>query len=479
MGTNRLKWPSTLNLVGIKNSPAKFFSQSLSQQAKRAMLLALVPIVILTLWYAQQVAQHQQETNHIYHKNQSLVLSFNTLKGDISALEKAHLNNQLLNNAQLQKSIEEKWQVTNKRIEFLKKSHVSEQIVAKWQQLQNLAPKTHVLNVDYAKLQQQLLKLEQPLHKAIEDSLSQQAIAFSTLNQYFLAGLFLFIPLLIVISLIVIRKVTNQLNALERVILQLGEGNFAKPITLHGSEEFVALGKELDWLREELHLSHKQKDTFLRHVSHELKTPLASLTEGNSLLQSDSFGTVTKAQQRIINIMDGALSRLATLIDDLLNYSAANHPLSQQLYSFDQIKLELIKHFEQQINDSRLRIHWNHEDSAPLLPYLPIKLILTQLLGNALQYAHSHIEIHSHIEQEQVQLSVIDDGPGIDLSEQHKLMQPFYRGKHSEQHNGSGLGLAIVAECVKQLHGTVKWQHAQTGSHICIQFPIQRELSNA
>ncbi|WP_083330618.1 MULTISPECIES: HAMP domain-containing sensor histidine kinase [Pseudoalteromonas] len=479
MGTVRLKWPKILHFAQIKNSPSKFFSQSLSQQARLAMLLALVPIVILALWYAQQTAHQQQKINEIYNKNQLLILSFNALKSDISALEKAHLNNQLLNNAELQKSIESKWQTTKKRIDFLKSSYPIEKLVAKWQQLQLLTPSEQALEVDYGQLQRQLLAIEQPFQNVLEAKLERQAQQLAQLNQYFLFGLFILIPLLVVISLLVIRRVTRQLSALEEVIWQLGEGRFDTPINLHGSEEFVALGKELDWLREELQRSHKQKETFLRHVSHELKTPLASLTEGNSLLQSGSFGAISSPQQRIINIMDGALTRLATLIDDLLNYSAASHPLAQQQHPFAHIKDELLKHFALQIDESNIELKWRDKSEQTCLPYLPVKLILTQLIGNALQYANSTIEVKYCVVHNDVFIDVKDDGPGIELSEQHKLTQPFYRGKHSENHVGSGLGLAIVSECVKQLKGTIRWQHAKQGCHICIQFPSYGAPTNA
>ncbi|OHU94621.1 hypothetical protein BIW53_16145 [Pseudoalteromonas byunsanensis] len=444
-----------------------------------AMLLALVPIVILALWYAQQTAYQQQKISEIYTKNQSLILSFNGLKSDISALEKAHLNNQLLNNAQLQKSIENKWQTTKKRINFLKNSYPTEQLVAKWQQLQLLTPGEQVSEIDYEQLQRQLQSIEQPFQNVLKAKLEFQAQRLTQLNQYFLFGLFVLIPLLVVISLLVIRRVTRQLNALEEVIWQLGEGCFDTPIKLNGSEEFAALGTELDWLREELQRSHKQKETFLRHVSHELKTPLASLTEGNSLLQSGSFGAISPPQQRIINIMDDALSRLAILIDDLLNYSAASHPLAQQQHSLNHIKDELIKHFSAQIDESNITVQWPTQRTSVQLPYLPVKLILTQLIGNALQYAKSSIEVEYRVVRNDIHISVKDDGPGIDLSEQHKLTQPFYRGKHSENHSGSGLGLAIVAECVKQLKGTLRWQHTHQGCHICIQFQSYGGAKNA
>ncbi|BBN83612.1 two-component sensor histidine kinase [Pseudoalteromonas sp. A25] len=468
-----LKWPQSLYFSKIKNSPAKFFSQSLGQQARLAMLLALVPIIALTLWYAQQLANHQQETNHIYQINQSLILKFTTLKSDISALEKAHLNNQLLNNAKLQKTIENKWLTTKKNIEFLKNSLPFEPLVAKWQQLQKLTPKIGAVDVNYEQLRQQLNGLEANFNQAIQSRLTDRASAFAKINRNFLFGLLLLIPLLSVISLLVIRKVTRQLNAFETVILQLGGGDYTHPIELHGSEEFVALGKELDWLRNELQRSQKQKDAFLRHVSHELKTPLASLKEGNSLLQSDNFGHITSAQQRIIQIMDKALFRLATLIDDLLNYSAANHTLAHQFCTFEQLKCQVLQHFEEQLSSSQLNIEWIYRQNHTVLPYLPAKLILTQLMGNALQYANSMIKIKFYAQQRQIFINVIDDGPGIDPSEQHQLMQPFYRGKHSNNHQGSGLGLAIVAECVKQLRGTARWQQTSAGAHICIQFPEQ------
>ena len=56
------------------------------------MAIGIIPILILTLWYAQKITQNQRQTNEIYNENQILILNYNFLKADIISIEKAHRN---------------------------------------------------------------------------------------------------------------------------------------------------------------------------------------------------------------------------------------------------------------------------------------------------------------------------------------------------------------------------------------------------
>jgi two-component system sensor histidine kinase GlrK len=87
--------------------------------------------------------------------------------------------------------------------------------------------------------------------------------------------------------------------------------------------DLARLGHQLDWLRRRLIESDADKDRFLRHTSHELKTPLAALREGASLLQEGVGGPLSAGQAEIVGILRHNTAVLQQQIEDLLRYNAA------------------------------------------------------------------------------------------------------------------------------------------------------------
>ncbi|MFP3617393.1 histidine kinase dimerization/phospho-acceptor domain-containing protein, partial [Paraburkholderia sp. SIMBA_050] len=70
------------------------------------------------------------------------------------------------------------------------------------------------------------------------------------------------------------------------------------------------------------HMLEQQKDTFLRHVTHELKTPLASMVEGTELLADEIVGPINNEQKAVLGLISQSMVRLRTMIDSLLSYNA-------------------------------------------------------------------------------------------------------------------------------------------------------------
>ena len=147
----------------------KIFSQSLQKQALIAMFIGVLPILTLTLWYAQALSKNQQKTQDIYNKNQKLILEYNFVKADISALEKALQNNQLLRSETLQESIEQKWQNTKKRIQLLKINLPDSLFVAKWRQF---AP-DEINATSKAEEFQQLVKVLNQFEESFQQTLNK------------------------------------------------------------------------------------------------------------------------------------------------------------------------------------------------------------------------------------------------------------------------------------------------------------------
>ncbi|MFM9901452.1 MAG: histidine kinase dimerization/phospho-acceptor domain-containing protein, partial [Polaromonas sp.] len=116
---------------------------------------------------------------------------------------------------------------------------------------------------------------------------------------------------------------TRPLKRLENAIVGLGENRLDDVIDIPGPADLALVGQRLNWLRLRLVELDADKSRFLRHISHELKTPLASLREGVSLLEDGVAGTLSHDQREIAQILKHNTGLLQRQIEDLLRFNTA------------------------------------------------------------------------------------------------------------------------------------------------------------
>ena len=138
---------------------------------------------------------------------------------------------------------------------------------------------------------------------------------------------------------------------LEGAIRQLGENQLDEPVLISGPDDVRRLGQQLEWLRLRLLELDADKARFLRHVSHELKTPLAALREGVALLQDGVTGELTAGQREVAQILHHNTLQLQGEIEALLRFNAAAFE-ARQLQRRDTDLLALL---EAQVEAQRLQ----------------------------------------------------------------------------------------------------------------------------
>src|SRR6185503_7913123 len=115
-----------------------------------------------------------------------------------------------------------------------------------------------------------------------------------------LLALFPVVIFLVVGFTILIARPIRQIDA---AIRRLGQADFSAPVRVGGPEDLQQLGERLAWMRERLADLEQQTNRFLRHMSHELKTPLTALREGAELLSEEVVGKLTPEQREIAEIL--------------------------------------------------------------------------------------------------------------------------------------------------------------------------------
>ncbi|GJL74628.1 MAG TPA: HAMP domain-containing sensor histidine kinase [Nitrosomonas sp.] len=289
------------------------------------------------------------------------------------------------------------------------------------------------------------------------------------------------IPFVIFLAILFSILITRPIKQIDEAIYNLGQGELLKPINVTGPQNLKQLGKRLDWLRRRLLKLEKQKNQFLRHISHELKTPLTAIREGADLLAEGVTGNLSRKQQLIADILLSSSLQLQKRIEDLLSYSAiqvAETALVKQPVSLSKILDDTLQNQNLSIMSKKLKIIRNHQDIVYECDAEKIQTIVDNLLSNAIKFSPpcSKIEIKINHNKECVQLDVKDSGAGIHESDRDKIFEPFYQGRFIPDAHvmGTGLGLSIAQEFALAHGGRIFLINlAEPGSYFRLILPMQ------
>ena len=113
----------------------------------------------------------------------------------------------------------------------------------------------------------------------------------------------------------------RPIRQIDAAISAIGHGQLSEPVKVQGPSDLQALGRQLEWLRVRLQDIAEERNRFLRHMSHELKTPLANIREGTELLMEGAVGSLNGEQREVASILRDNSLRLQRLIENLLSYS--------------------------------------------------------------------------------------------------------------------------------------------------------------
>lgn len=281
--------------------------------------------------------------------------------------------------------------------------------------------------------------------------------------------------------------IARPIVQLDLGIRKLGHGQFASPITVAGPQDLEYLGRQLDWLRLRLIELEQQKARFLRHVSHELKTPLTALREGSELLDEEVAGKLNPQQREIVRILQENSVRLRKLIEDLLNYSAVEfHKSALELKPVKMAAMvaEVADTHKLAMLSKNLKLSIDCPEFTFLADPDKIRVVVDNLLSNAIKFSPQEgaIAIKVNREAEHAVLDVMDSGPGVAPEDKDRVFDPFYQGRApaSGPVKGTGLGLSIAKEHVIAHGGHIEIvDEAETGAHFRVVLPLRREGARA
>lgn len=276
------------------------------------------------------------------------------------------------------------------------------------------------------------------------------------------------------------RALARPIAGLEVAILRLGDGDFSKPVEVRGPEDLRALGERLDWLRRRLGEHEAQKNRFLQHLSHELKTPLTALREGADLLADQVAGPLAPPQRQVVSIMRDNSARLQGMIEALLDYQRALHAaatLQAVPVPLDALVRETAVAHELAARANAQRLVLDLEPVVLQGDRAKLASVIDNLLGNAVKFTppEGTISVLLRASDGAVVLEVIDSGPGVSAPERAEVFDAFFRGaaRSGGRLRGTGLGLAIAREHVEAHGGRIELVEGGAGGHFRVTLALR------
>ena len=472
--------------------------QSLSGLLSAALLLIVLPLTAALVYGGVQLRNLSRTSDVLVRDSITLTQHTQVLFQDIVAMERAASLYAVLNDRRVAKSFESNYAAFNRTLQKLA-DYVPETDIngvraagaATASLVRGGTPRELSSSVvsRFEVLSIEANRLAQRTRLGIDGRLKQVETKASATQQGLLWALMGLVPAALAIAGIFWFYVLRPLRAIDRAISDLGRGAFSHAIAIRGPADLAALGRQLEWLRTRLLDIALERNRFLRHMSHELKTPLANIREGTDLLLDGAVGPIDENQREVASILRENALRLQQLIENLLSYSAwKSRASSVELTSFRLSSLvgTVIDSQRLAMAARNLTLDLHVADLHLVADRAKLKLVLENLLSNALKFTPrgGTIHVHAYPDGASTIVDFADTGPGIAPEDRDKVFDAFYSGNAPQGGplKGTGIGLSVVREFVEAHGGTVDIVTGEyPGAHLRIRLPAaaRRESAHA
>ena len=219
------------------------------------------------------------------------------------------------------------------------------------------------------------------------------------------------------------------------------------------------------------------QSTVLNSISHDLRTPLVSITGTLSSLMDGEARYDEAAQSELLMDAYAEADRLNRLVGNLLDMSrleSGSIKLHREVYDLSEVIGVARAQLRNQLEGRQIKI-----DLPDDLPMIPVDMTLlaqvfANLLDNAVKYSppETAIEISAFQDGDSVQITIADRGIGIPDEELPRVFDKFYRASSASWHSGSGLGLSICQGIIEAHRGKI-WAEKRPGGGTCFKMKLQ------
>lgn len=284
--------------------------------------------------------------------------------------------------------------------------------------------------------------------------------------------------LLIIITILYItyiyRTLLKPFQQLQYFAVNVARGNLEIPLNITKNNYFGAFTESFDLLREELNLarqreyeSNRSKKELVATLSHDIKTPVASIKAVSELMLLQAKDDKVIKQ---VNMIYSKAEQINLLVTDMFHAT---------LEELQQLKVMVTEESSEELVDMIENVNYDNKivyDTIPQCIILtdPVRMqqVIDNVISNSYKYAGTKVTIKSQINQGFLELHIIDFGDGISEEELPLLFNKYYRGKNVEGKNGSGLGLYISKYFMENMYGEISCHNRKEGFTVVLKIKL-------
>jgi signal transduction histidine kinase len=286
------------------------------------------------------------------------------------------------------------------------------------------------------------------------------------------------LPLSVVIALVVTqvlaRGMTSPLREMIAAAQAMARGDYSQRVHASSNDEVGELARAFNRMAEDLGDADRQRRELVANVSHELRTPVSAL---RAVLENLVDG-VTAPDDASLRAALAQTERLGDLVSQLLDLSrveAGAVPLHRGRFGVSEFLQNCVEQAGLAGRDIRYVIDVQPPDLSMVADQDRLHQVVANLLDNAARHSPpgGAVTARARGGVGEVQLDVIDEGPGIDPRDRLRVFERFHRGSTSAHDGGTGLGLAIARWIVDLHQGSIRVAESTSGCDIRVTLPAR------
>ena len=285
---------------------------------------------------------------------------------------------------------------------------------------------------------------------------------------------FIQLAIIILFFIYIIKTIIKPFDDLKGYALRIANGNLDIPLTMDKGNNFGAFTESFDIMREELKKARQKekeandsKRELVAKLSHDIKTPIASIKSSVELGYSI---TDNEKDKELFNMINNKVDQINTLVSNLLTSAVEDlseiniNPISCDSY----IIYDLVKNSDYLNKVKKYSI----DNCKIFIDRLRLQQVIDNIISNSYKYANSDIEIKSIKNSDYLILEIRDFGNGVKDLEVPLVTEKFKRGSNTTDKDGVGLGLYISKTFINAMDGILEVENANPGFKVILKLRI-------
>ncbi|MFE3576037.1 ATP-binding protein [Lysinibacillus sp. NPDC059133] len=284
----------------------------------------------------------------------------------------------------------------------------------------------------------------------------------------------LLMSVIIIYNVYIYRTLLKPFMQLQHFAADVARGNLDIPLNMDKNNYFGAFTESFDLLREELYAarqreyeSNRSKKELVATLSHDIKTPVASIKAVSELMLLQARDEKVIKQ---VNTIYSKAEQIDLLVTDM--FHATLEELQQLQITVTEESSEVLVDMIENVNYDNQIVYDSIPQCIILTDSVRMQQVIDNIISNSYKYAGTKVTIKSQIKQGYLELHIMDLGSGISEEELPLLFNKYYRGTNIGGKNGSGLGLYISKYFMENMYGQISCYNGHDGFTVVLKIKL-------